>query len=65
MLKTLTVAVCDCCGHIDNARPVTYRNETEYMIPEGWTNAKGNKDMILCPDCTRRLGLDTRKPVGV
>ena len=60
MIKTLTVAVCDICGHTEKAKPTTWRNETEYGLPDGWTSAAGNKDVHLCPTCSSILA--TQRP---
>lgn len=37
MIKQITVAECDICGRTEKAIPETFRNETNYTLPEGWT----------------------------
>lgn len=55
MIKAITVAICDICGHTEKAKPSTWRNETMYDVPDGWTRAAGNKDVHLCPTCSQVL----------
>lgn len=36
MIKQITVAERDICGRTEKARPETFRNETDYKLPDGW-----------------------------
>lgn len=57
MIKPIVVAVCDICGCTQKAKPSTWRNETEYGLPDGWSVASGNTNVHLCPACTKKLGV--------
>lgn len=61
MIKKITVAVCDICGYTEKAKPSTWRNETEYGLPDGWKTATGNSDVHLCPTCASILATQMPK----
>ena len=56
MLKQTTLAVCDICGHTEQAKAVCgYYNRVDYLLPDGWTYATHNPSVHLCPNCTEKL----------
>lgn len=56
MLKQMTVAVCDICGATEHARLVfDSRNDYLYTLPEGWTTARANNNVHMCPACADLL----------
>lgn len=55
MIKQIHVVICDICGHTEKARPVTWRNETNYEAPADWRIAAGNSQVHLCPACAKKL----------
>lgn len=55
-IKEITVAVCDWCGMMENAKVWGYQyNEPCYDYPDGWIKAPGNENMALCPACAERM----------
>lgn len=54
MIKQIYVCECDICGAVEKAKPTSYRNETDYTIPEGWTHG-ANKDVCICSKCSQKL----------
>lgn len=56
MIKQLTVCICDICGVTKPAKTkATGYNDYYYDMPEGWTQARGNKHVHLCPECSQKL----------
>ncbi len=55
MIKQITVAECDICGRTEKARPETFRNETNYKLPEGWMMSEVNRQFCICPTCRKKL----------
>lgn len=55
MIKTVTVAICDICGHVERAKETQGRyNETAYELPPGW--AEGATGSVhMCPNCYEKL----------
>ena len=56
MIKQITVAECDICGFVQQAKERNGQyNETDYTIPDGWVHGKGNPNICICPDCNKTL----------
>lgn len=55
MIKQITVAECDICGTTQNAKLVTWQNETNYTLPIGWVQSKANQQFCICPECWKKL----------
>ena len=62
MIKPIYVCECDICGAIENAKAVTWRNETEYEIPDNWVRGN-NKKVCICPTCSAKLNGSKAYPV--
>lgn len=54
MIKQIYVCECDICGKVEKAKPASYRNETDYTIPDGWTYG-ANKEVCICTECSQKL----------
>lgn len=61
MITKLTVVICDTCGKTKEAKPVTFRNETEYSLPDGWRRLVFD-NVHVCPECVAVLGERMRTP---
>jgi len=61
MIKQIYVCECDICGAIENAKATTWRNETEYEIPDNWVRGN-NKKICICPECNKKLNAKTEEP---
>ena len=57
MFRQIVVVTCDICGQTKESKTVTTPTTgmTAQTIPDGWTVAKGNPTVHLCPACTRKL----------
>ena len=63
MIKQIYVCECDICGAVVPAKAKNYRNETDYVLPDGWTHGK-NTDICICPACAAKLNIEPiTKPV--
>ena len=62
MIKPIYVCECDICGAIENAKAVTWRNETEYELPDNWVRGN-NKKVCICPKCYSKLSASVGYPV--
>lgn len=60
MIKQIYVCECDICGTIENAKTTTWRNETEYEIPDDWVRGN-NKKICICPECNKKLNAKPAK----
>ena len=56
MIKQIYVCECDICGKVEKAKPVSYRNETDYTMPDDWTYG-ANKEVCICTNCSQKLKL--------
>lgn len=54
MIKQIYVCECDICGAVEKAKPTSYRNETEYQMPDNWAHGK-NSEICICPTCYKKL----------
>jgi len=61
MIKQIYVCECDICGAIENAKATTWRNETEYEIPDNWVRGN-NKKICICPECNKKLNAKVEEP---
>lgn len=58
MIKKITVAICDICGNIKEAKPVgSQHNETIYEIPDNWVRSQANKEVHICNVCSRKINM--------
>lgn len=61
MIKQIYVCECDICGATENAKAVTWRNETEYEIPDNWVRSN-NRKVCICPECSKKLNAKPTEP---
>ena len=61
MIKQITVAECDICGYTEKAKPETFRNETNYKLPDGWMVSEANRQFCICPRCWAKLTKEDRR----
>lgn len=54
MIKQIYVCECDICGAVVTAKAKSYRNETDYVMPDNWTHGKNSK-ICICPACSEKL----------
>ena len=55
MIKQIYVCQCDICGAIEEAiYNLSPCNEEYYECPDSWRTGQ-NKDVHICPECSRRL----------
>lgn len=64
MIKQIYVCECDICGAIENAKETTWRNETEYEIPDNWVRGN-NKKVCICPECSKKLNAKPSDPIKI
>lgn len=64
MIKLIYVCECDICGVIENAKAVTWRNETEYELPDNWVRGN-NKKVCICPACSAKLNGSETTPTYI
>ena len=63
MVKQIYVCECDICGAVEKAKAVnTSRNDTEYQMPNNWTQGK-NSEICICPTCSSKLSASVSYPV--
>ena len=62
MIKQIYVCECDICGAIENAKETTWRNETEYEIPDNWVRGN-NRKVCICPKCNKKLNAKSAEPI--
>ena len=61
MIKQIIVAECDICGVTQKAKPVTFRNETDFELPDGWMKSEANRQFCICPECWAKLTKEGKK----
>ena len=64
MIKQIYVCECDICGTIENAKETTWRNETEYEIPDNWVRGN-NRKVCICPECSKKLNAKPAEPIKI
>lgn len=51
---TKHIAECDYCGKTATMEPINMHvPDAGYALPGGWFRDAINRDVIMCPDCTR------------
>ena len=63
MIKQIYVCECDVCGAVVTAKAKSYRNETDYVMPDNWTHGK-NSEICICPSCSAKLSASVTYPVS-
>ena len=61
MIKQIYVCECDICGTVVTAKAKSYRNETDYVMPNDWTHGK-NSEICICPTCSKKLSTSRTYP---
>lgn len=60
MIKTMSVAVCDICGFIAQAKVIgSQYNDAIYGAPDGWGKGAAN-NVLICPSCVKKLQITYR-----
>ena len=57
-------AVCDFCGKTATLEPINaHVPNAGYALPVSWFRDAYNRDIVMCPDCTREQYLNTPERV--
>lgn len=53
--NNVVMYVCDACGAEEKAKTVSWRNEEQAAMPDGWTQGKAGSQAHFCRRCSEKI----------